>query len=99
MVRMLSQVAIGLDEAHGRNFIHRDLKPDNVFSAARARATCQAPRLRLGEGQSGNRKKLTVLGTTIGSPYYMAPEQAQGLETHRRARGRVRAWPPSSTSA
>jgi len=82
LVRMLSQVAIGLDEAHARSFIHRDLKPDNVFLCG----TRQGDVVKLLDfgsvkDQSGNRKKLTVLGTTIGSPYYMSPEQAQGLES------------------
>jgi serine/threonine protein kinase len=82
MVRMLAQVAIGLDEAHARSFIHRDLKPDNVFLCG-TREGDNVKLLDFGsvKDQSGNRKKLTVLGTTIGSPYYMSPEQAQGLET------------------
>ncbi len=82
LVRMLSQVAIGLDEAHARNFIHRDLKPDNLFLCG-TREGDIVKLLDFGsvKDQSGSRKKLTVLGTTIGSPYYMAPEQAQGLET------------------
>jgi serine/threonine protein kinase len=82
MIRMLSQVAIGLDEAHARSFIHRDLKPDNVFLCG-TREGDNVKLLDFGsvKDQSGNRKKLTVLGTTIGSPYYMSPEQAQGLET------------------
>ena len=82
LVRMLSQIAIGLDEAHARSFIHRDLKPDNVFLCG----TRQGDAVKLLDfgsvkDQSGNRKKLTVLGTTIGSPYYMSPEQAQGLDS------------------
>ena len=82
LMRMLSQVAIGLDEAHARNFIHRDLKPDNLFLCG-TREGDIVKLLDFGsvKDQSGNRKKLTVLGTTIGSPYYMAPEQAQGLDT------------------
>jgi serine/threonine-protein kinase len=82
LVRMLAQIAIGLDEAHGRSFIHRDLKPDNVFLCG-TREGDVVKLLDFGsvKDQSGNRKKLTVLGTTIGSPYYMSPEQAQGLET------------------
>jgi serine/threonine-protein kinase len=83
IVRMLSQVAIGLDEAHNRNFIHRDLKPDNVFLCG-TREGDNVKLLDFGsvkDQSGGNRKKLTVLGTTIGSPYYMSPEQAQGLES------------------
>jgi serine/threonine-protein kinase len=82
LVRMLSHVAIGLDEAHARGFIHRDLKPDNLFLCG-TREGDNVKILDFGsvKDTGGNRKKLTVLGTTIGSPYYMAPEQAQGLET------------------
>jgi serine/threonine protein kinase len=82
MLRMLSQVAIGLDEAHARKFVHRDLKPDNLFLCQTSDGDI-AKLLDFGsakdKGESA--KKLTVMGTTIGSPYYMAPEQAQGLDT------------------
>ncbi len=82
IIRMLSQVAIGLDEAHARQFVHRDLKPDNLFLCG-TREGDIVKLLDFGSVKDKNKdaKKLTVLGTTIGSPYYMAPEQAQGLET------------------
>lgn len=82
LVRMVSQVAIGLDKAHAKQLVHRDLKPDNVF-------LCQTPDgdivklLDFGsvKDKAAGAKKLTVMGTTIGSPFYMSPEQAQGLDT------------------
>jgi len=82
LIRMLSQVAIGLDEAHSKQFVHRDLKPDNVFLCG-TREGDMVKLLDFGSVKDKNKdaKKLTVLGTTIGSPYYMAPEQAQGLDT------------------
>lgn len=82
LVRLLSHVALGLDPAHERKFVHRDLKPDNLFLCQ----TSDGDNVKIldfgsvkDKGESA--KKLTVLGTTIGSPFYMAPEQAQGLET------------------
>jgi tRNA A-37 threonylcarbamoyl transferase component Bud32/RNA polymerase subunit RPABC4/transcription elongation factor Spt4 len=82
IVRMLSQVSTGLDEAHAHELVHRDLKPDNIFLVG-TREGDIVKILDFGSVKDKNKdaKKLTVLGTTIGSPYYMAPEQAQGLET------------------
>jgi serine/threonine-protein kinase len=82
VVRMLAQLAVGLDDAHGRKLVHRDLKPDNIF-LCQTRDGDIIKILDFGsvKDKADNAKKLTVIGTTIGSPFYMAPEQAQGLET------------------
>ncbi|MGO9835403.1 MAG: protein kinase domain-containing protein [Polyangiaceae bacterium] len=82
LVRMISQVAIGLDEAHTRGLIHRDLKPDNLFlCGTRQGDITKILDFGSAKDKASNKKKLTQLGTTIGSPFYMSPEQAQGLET------------------
>jgi serine/threonine-protein kinase len=80
VIRMVAQLALGLAAAHERQVVHRDLKPDNIFMCHQA----SGDRLKILDfgsvrDNSANAKKLTVMGTTIGSPFYMAPEQAQGL--------------------
>ncbi|HVU04706.1 MAG TPA: serine/threonine-protein kinase [Polyangiaceae bacterium] len=82
LVRMVSQVAIGLDAAHERKLVHRDLKPDNIF-LCQTTIGDMVKILDFGsvKDKTSGAKKLTVMGTTIGSPFYMSPEQAQGLDT------------------
>lgn len=82
IVRLLSQVALGLDDAHEKNLVHRDLKPENLFLCQTSDGDIVKV-LDFGSvrDNANTAKKLTVMGTTIGSPFYMPPEQAQGLES------------------
>jgi serine/threonine-protein kinase len=82
VVRVLSQAALALDEAHAKRLVHRDLKPENLFLCQTSDGDIVKV-LDFGSVRDNGTaaKKLTVMGTTIGSPYYMPPEQAQGLET------------------
>ncbi len=79
-LRMLAQVASALEYAHSFGVIHRDLKPDNVFLCAGPEGDVVrlldfgSVKLQVEMGP-----KLTAFGTTLGSPYYMSPEQAKGL--------------------
>jgi serine/threonine-protein kinase len=79
IVRIVCQIASALEHAHSFGFIHRDLKPDNIFLCDTP-AGVQVRVLDFGSVklQMDTGAKLTALGTTLGSPYYMSPEQAMG---------------------
>jgi TolB-like protein len=76
------ELARGLAAAHGRSLIHRDIKPGNVWLESPTEGEPAAGRVKLldfGLAQvSGDRRGLTEYGTLLGTPEYMAPEQASG---------------------
>ncbi len=72
---LLAQIADALDFAHERNIVHRDVKPANILVDARGGAHL----MDFGIAHVvGTLTRLTGTGDTVGTPNYMAPEQATG---------------------
>jgi hypothetical protein len=74
--RVLVQVLGGLGAAHQKGIIHRDLKPDNVFVTRAGRAKILDFGIAKLVPELGAVSEGTRTGALIGTPFYMAPEQA-----------------------
>jgi hypothetical protein len=72
---LVRQLAQGMAYAHARGVVHRDLKPDNILFAADG--TPKITDFGLAK-RVDTASQLTATGTVIGTPSYMAPEQATG---------------------
>jgi serine/threonine-protein kinase len=85
LLRFVGQALMGLEVVHKAGIVHRDLKPDNIFLVSEKQQT-YAKILDFGvsraddmEALGANVSKLTGTGMTVGTPMFMAPEQARGL--------------------
>ena len=80
-VKITRQVARALDYAHGKGFIHRDVKSGNIIVGEDDHATLTD----FGLVRAAERTTLTTAGRAIGTPEYMSPEQAEGEEIDHRS--------------
>jgi serine/threonine-protein kinase len=80
--RVLREAALALGHAHQRRIVHRDVKPANIMMEGDGRVILTD--FGISKAVQGA-SQLTGTGTIIGTPHYMAPEQAKGLEVDGRA--------------
>ena len=78
---LIAQIVSGLKAAHDEGVVHRDLKTDNILVDAKGNAYI----LDFGIARKTDSVRLTTSGEVLGSPLYIAPEQAQGQDVDHRA--------------
>ncbi len=82
VVRIVNQVTRALARAHTQGVVHRDLKPDNIFLVRdEDREIAKVLDFGIAKAQSNSiAGSTTKTGAMLGTPYYMSPEQAQGIK-------------------
>lgn len=80
---VLNQIAEGMDAAHQENVVHRDLKPSNILinSAGKVKVVDFG----IASATAELDANLTKTGTIIGTPAYLSPERAKGMDADHRA--------------
>jgi serine/threonine-protein kinase PpkA len=82
VVRVTKDIANALDHAHEKGYIHRDIKPENIlFRSDNSAVLSDFGVAKVMIGVS----RMTHVGTVVGTPQYMSPEQARGQTVDARS--------------
>lgn len=80
IAHLFSQVCSALDYAHRQGIVHRDIKPSNILIDREGNAFVSDLGIARITGGERRGKAITETGAIIGTPDYMSPEQAQGMD-------------------